>query len=67
MTRESLVARVRGEYREMPDLRLTCSQACRLWRVDITTCETVLEELVRRGVLYRTGSGAYVAGPTTRG
>jgi hypothetical protein len=62
---ESLVARVRGEYREMPGLRLTCSQACRLWQEHISTCEMVLEELVREGFLYRTDTGAYIAAPTT--
>src|SRR5260221_4617557 len=32
---DSLVARVRGEYREMPGVRLTVAQACRLWHVDV--------------------------------
>jgi hypothetical protein len=53
-------SRARGEYREMPGLRLTVSQACRLWQVDRLTCETVLERLVRKGFLYKT-DGAYVA------
>jgi hypothetical protein len=35
---ESLVARIRGEYREMPGLRLTFAQACRLWQLDAPTC-----------------------------
>ena len=62
---DSLVARVRGEYSEMPGLRLTVSQACRLWYVDVSTCEMLFEQLVREGFLYKTGS-AYVAQPTTR-
>jgi len=40
---DSLVARVRGEYGEMPGLRLTVSQACRLWDVDVSTCEMLVE------------------------
>ncbi len=60
-----LVDRVRGEYSEMPGLRLTVSQACRLWQVDVSTCETLLEELVREGFLYKTGNGAYIAVPGT--
>jgi hypothetical protein len=64
---ESLVARIRGEYREMPGLRLTFAQACRLWQVDPSTCETVLEELVREAFLYKTNSGAYIAQATTFG
>ena len=53
-TFESLVARVRGEYHEMPGLRLTFRQACRLWQIDEATCELLLEQLVRDGFLYRT-------------
>jgi hypothetical protein len=44
---ESLVARIRGEYREMPGLRLTFAQACRLWQVDASTCEAVLHTLLK--------------------
>jgi hypothetical protein len=64
---ESLVARVRGEYFEMPGLRLTLAQACRLWQVDMFTCEMLLEYLVRVGVLCKTDSGFYTAAGTTRG
>jgi hypothetical protein len=58
---ESLIARIRGEYQEMPGLRLTVAQACRLWQVDAPTCETVLERLVREAFLYKTGNGSYIA------
>jgi hypothetical protein len=61
MSCESLAARIRGEYREMPGLRLTLAQACRLWHVDAATCETLLEELVREAFLHRTDKGAYIA------
>ena len=64
---ESLVARIRGEYREMPGLRLTIAQACRLWQVDVSTCETVLQQLVREAFLYKTNSGAYIAVSETAG
>jgi len=63
---DSLVARVRSEYSEMPGLRLTVSQACRLWRVDVFTCEMLFEQLVREGFLYKTEMGAFIAHPTTR-
>ena len=62
---ESLVARIRGEYREMPGLRLTLSQACRLWQMDGPTCERVLEQLVGEAFLYKTAAGTYIALPTT--
>jgi hypothetical protein len=63
---DSLVARVRGEYCEMPGLRLTVSQACRLWHVDVSTCEMLFEQLVLEGFLYKTEKSAYIAQPTTR-
>jgi hypothetical protein len=58
---ESLVARIRGEYREMPGLRLTLAQACRLWQVDAATCKTVLEQLVHEAFLHKTDNGTYIA------
>jgi hypothetical protein len=60
---EALVARIRGEYSEMPGLRLTLAQACRLWQLDASTCEVLLEQLVRETFLGKTPDGAYVALP----
>ena len=62
---DALVARIRGEYREMPGLRLTFVQACRLWQIDAPTCQTVLEQLVREAFLCQTENGSYIAGPVT--
>ena len=61
---ESITARVRGEYREMPGLRLTFPQACRLWQLDATTCESVLQSLVDEGFLLKTPDGGFIAGPS---
>jgi hypothetical protein len=66
MLSDSLVARVRGEYFEMPGLRVTLAQACRLWQVDARTCEMLLDHLVREGFLCRTDSGFYIASAITR-
>jgi hypothetical protein len=63
---ESLVARVRGEYLEMPGLRLTAAQACRLWQIDVSTCETLLDQLVREDFLCKTDSGFYIAATAGR-
>ena len=57
---ESLVARVRGEYFEMPGLRVTFAQACRLWQVDASTCEMLLDQLVREGFLCKTDNGQFL-------
>ncbi len=46
MSAESLLNRIRGEFREMPGLRLTLTQACRFWQLDPPTCETALLRLV---------------------
>jgi Fic family protein len=52
--------RIRGEFLEMPGLRLTSEQAARLWHVDAATCTAVLSRLVADRFLTRTRSGAYV-------
>ena len=61
-----LVARVRGEYGEMPGLQLTVTQACRLWQIDTPTCEMLLEQLVHEDFLCKTEKGAYAAATTAR-
>ena len=63
---EALFQRVRGEFGEMPGLRLTFAQACRLWQMDPTTCGVVLERLTRDGVLLQTRQGHYIAAPRPR-
>ena len=44
---QALVDRVRSEFIEMPGLRLTLPQAARLWGLDLTSCEAVVDVLVR--------------------
>ena len=55
---QRLVDRVRGEFLEMPGLRLTMPQAARLWGLDGPACEAVVDALVRSEFLQRTASGA---------
>jgi hypothetical protein len=54
-----LVVRVAGEFREMPGLRLTPAQAQRLWSVDRSTCEHVLNALVDAKVLSPRPDGTF--------
>lgn len=61
MPSEDLIRRVRGEFYEMPGLRLTIEQACRLWQLDETTCEAILTNLVTERVLYRSANGYYTS------
>ena len=65
-TPDSLLSRVRGEYLEMPGLRLTFAQACRLWHLEATTCTAVLEALIAERFLHRTEDGAYLVLSGTR-
>lgn len=58
--REDIVSRVKGEFLEMPGLRLTEPQARRLWALEPSLCSAVLTELVDNGFLLRTRDGAFV-------
>ena len=51
----NLLARVYGEYIEMPGLQLTLRQASRLWNMTADTSEHVLERLVTASFLRRSG------------
>jgi len=59
MPHTSLVTRIRGEYLEMPGLRLTFEQAQRLFGVERMLCKTVLHALVEAKFLCVTPNGAY--------
>jgi len=56
---DALLRRVRGEYREMPGMRLTFEQAMRLWNIDRQACATVLNSLVASRYLAIDGFGRY--------
>src|SRR5262245_44216935 len=56
----TLLERIRMEYIEMPDLRLTERQARRLWNLDAAVCETLLAALVGEGFLARTADGMFL-------
>jgi hypothetical protein len=56
---DTLVARARGEYREMPGMRLTMDQAMRLWDLDRPTCRTLLDSLVAAHFLEVDAQGRY--------
>lgn len=60
---QQLVRQIHSEYREMPCLSRTTSQAERLWGLDTTTCAFVLTTLLERRILRRTPKGVYLRGP----
>ncbi len=55
-----IVKRIRVEYVEMPDLRLSLAQARRLWNLPADLCETALSTLVQSGFLARTPDGSFL-------
>ena len=56
---DALLRRIRGEYREMPAMRLTEDQAMRLWALDRPTCHRALESLVASHYLEQDHSGRF--------
>jgi hypothetical protein len=57
---DDVLRRVQGEFLEMPGLRLTEAQARRLWNLDQTRCESLLNLLVDAHFLFRTRDGAFM-------
>ena len=55
-----VLRRVKDEYLELPGLRLTIAQAQRLWGLDRTVCDALLNALVEAKFLFRTRDGAFV-------
>src|SRR3954469_6081322 len=63
---ERMMARLEGEFREMPGLHLTPAQASRLLSLEAGACTRVLRALVERGVLRTTATGHFVRRPSPR-
>jgi hypothetical protein len=64
---EEVLRRIKGEYLEMPGLRLTEAQARRLWGLDEASCGALLGALVAAKFLFRTSDGAFMRVETTPG
>lgn len=56
LTVSDITTRCRGEFLEMPGMRLTLQQAARFLGIDAATCERALEQLVSSGFLRKVGS-----------
>jgi hypothetical protein len=54
-----VAARIKGEYREMPGLRLTLPQAQRHFGVEATLCSLAFEQLTRDKFLIRSADGQF--------
>jgi hypothetical protein len=55
--------RIRMEYVEMPEMKLTLAQMRRLLNLPADVCEVALASLVDSGFLVRRPDGAFVRGP----
>lgn len=64
--RSGVVERIQAEYREMPGLALTLSQAARLFGVNAHESPRVLSDLMACGFLRRDQTGAYRRQPCPR-
>lgn len=53
----ALVERARGEFLEMPGLRLTIPQAARLWGLDADSCSRIIDALVGSSFLRWSADG----------
>jgi hypothetical protein len=60
-SRDLLLARVRGEFGEMPCLSLTIPQAMRLFGLREDVCRRVLGTLITDGVLWKRDDERYVS------
>ena len=57
---DDVLSRVKGEFLEMPGLRLTEPQARRLWGLDAASCGALLKALVEAKFLFRTRDGSFM-------
>ncbi len=58
---EPLVERIRAEFREMPDLRVTVGELQRLCAIDAPACRLVIDTLTTDGFLHETPDGLHAA------
>ncbi len=63
----TLIRQMRDEYQKLPGLKLTREQACRLWAVNVETCDAAIDALVQEGFLHKTGTGKFIALPRHAG
>jgi hypothetical protein len=64
---DSLTSRIRAEFLQLPSLKITFQEACRLWHSNESQCLAALEALIAEGFLFRSPSGAFLALPKPLG
>jgi hypothetical protein len=58
--RGELLRRITAEYLQMPNLQLSLAQAQRLWHLEETTCEALMQRLVDDRFLRCRADGSFV-------
>jgi DNA-binding IclR family transcriptional regulator len=56
---KQIIDAIRGEFNEMPGMRLTHDQFCRLWHLERQEAERVISSLTASGFLRRDGNNRY--------
>jgi hypothetical protein len=59
-TMAGAILRARAEFMEMPGLKLTLTQAARLWSMDVPTCAAVLRALVESRFLVEASHASFM-------
>jgi hypothetical protein len=54
-TREEVMRRIRADFAEMPDLRISEEQAARFWGIDVVAAKAGLTAMTESGFLKRIG------------
>ena len=60
LTRETLAAHIRTEFRETPGLCLTIPEACLFWHIEERVCRTIFHELAAEGFLAQLDDGGFI-------
>jgi len=56
---DHIISAIRGEFDEMPGMKLTREQICRLWRLEHQEAERVIHSLMTSGFLRRDQRNRY--------
>jgi DNA-binding IclR family transcriptional regulator len=56
---EQIIGAIRGEFNEMPGMKLTREQICRLWHLEPHEAERVIQSLTTSGFLRRDQANRY--------
>jgi len=56
---EEIINAIRGEFNEMPGMKLTRDQFCRLWHLESNVAERVIKSLTASGFLKRDRNNRY--------